>query len=93
MKSRYKGSSTLGVCFILPSFHSDQYSILNDLKHENTKEKTPEDFYMTILPREVSEPSNKNISGLLSPGTTESVTSQVINRSIRKHETLIRHGV
>ena len=50
MKSKYKGSSTLGLYFILPSLHSDQYSILNDLKHENTKEKTPEDFYMTILP-------------------------------------------
>jgi len=37
----------------------------NDLKHENTKEKTLEDFGMTILPYAVSEESNKNISGLL----------------------------
>ena len=29
------------------------------------KEKTPEDFSMTILPQEVSEQSDKNISGLL----------------------------
>jgi len=29
---------------------TDKYAILNDLRHENMKEKTPEDFGMTILP-------------------------------------------
>jgi len=55
-----------------------------DLEKEK---RTPEDFALTILPQAVNQQSNKYISGLLSLGTTASVTSHARNCTMRRHQT------
>ena len=71
-----------------------QTEILDMEGHNNMKEEAPEDSCMTILTLSSKQTnwSNKNISGLLKPGTTPSVEWHAKNCTMRMHQTLIKHG-